>query len=124
ERLSPTSLVPESTRYNLALLGSFEFSPAAEAFVDARYVRSATRSQNPSNTFYDGLFIAPDNPFIPDALQRDADEAGGLRVSRDFADFGPGITDSRRDTYRIVGGLRGEIAPDVSYEVFGNYGRT
>jgi outer membrane receptor protein involved in Fe transport len=124
ERLSPTSLVPENTRYNLALLGHFEFSPGAELFWDARYVRSATRSQNPSNTFYDGLYIAPDNPFIPDALQTDADEAGGLRVSRDFADFGPGFTDSERDTYRIVGGLRGEIGADLSYEVFGNYGRT
>jgi len=124
ERLSPTSLTPQNTRYNLSLLGSFEFSPAAELFIDGRYVRSATRSQNPSNTFYDALYIGPDNPFIPDALQADADEAGGLRVSRDFADFGPGITDAKRDTYRLVGGLRGEISPTLSYEVFGNYGRT
>ncbi len=124
ERLGATSLVPENTRYNLSLMGRYEVSPAAELFVDARYVRSSTRSQNPSNTFYDYLFIAPDNPFIPDALRADAEEAGGLRVSRDFADFGPGITDAKRDTYRIVTGLRGELNPRLSYEVFGNYGRT
>jgi outer membrane receptor protein involved in Fe transport len=124
ERLSPTSLVPRNTRTSLSLLGSFKVSPAAELFMDARYARSATRSQNPSNTFYDALYIAPDNSFIPDALQADADQAGGLRVSRDFADFGPGITDAKRDTYRLVGGLRGEISPELSYEIFGNYGRT
>ena len=124
ERLSPTSLTPRNARQSLALMGEFALSAAAELFVDARYVHSDTRSQNPSNTFYDALYIAPDNPFIPDALRADARDAGGLRVSRDFSDFGPGITDSARETWRMVGGLRGEIGAGLSYEVFGNYGRT
>ncbi len=124
ETLSASSLVPENTRYNIAALAKFQFSPAAELFVDAKYVRSETRSQNPYNTFYDSLLIFPDNPFIPEVLQADADEAGGLRVSRDFIDLGPNNAYADRDTYRIVAGLRGELSAGLRYELFGNFGRT
>lgn len=118
------SLTPQSERYYLNLIGKYEFSPAFELFWDAKYVRTSTRSRNNYNTFYDSLFIAPDNPFIPAVLQADADEAGGLRVSRDFLDLGPNIQTADRDTYRIVAGLRGEIAPTVRYDFGVNYGRT
>jgi iron complex outermembrane recepter protein len=124
ERTNQTSLVPENERIYANLRASFEFSPAAEAFVDAKYARNNTLSRNNYNTFYDSLLIFPDNPFIPAVLQADADEAGGLRVSRDFLDLGPGISEAERQTYRIVAGLRGEIASNLRYEIVGNYGRT
>ena len=124
ERTNDTSLVPENERFYANFRASYEFSPAAEAFVDAKYARNNSLSRNNYNTFYDSLLIFPDNPFIPAVLQADADEAGGLRVSRDFLDLGPGISEAKRDTYRIVGGLRGEIASNLRYELVGNYGRT
>lgn len=124
ERTNQTSLVPENERLYANFRASFEFSPAAEAFVDAKYARNNSVSRNNYNTFYDSLLIFPDNPFIPAVLQADADEAGGLRVSRDFLDLGPGISKAERETYRIVGGLRGEIASNLRYELVGNYGRT
>lgn len=124
ERTNATSLVPENERFYGNLRASFEFSPAAEIFVDAKYARNNTTSRNNYNTFYDSLLIFPDNPFIPAVLQADADEAGGLRVSRDFLDLGPGISRAKRDTYRIVAGLRGEVTPNLRYELVGNYGRT
>jgi outer membrane receptor protein involved in Fe transport len=124
ERTNQTSLVPENERIYANLRASFEFSPAAEAFVDAKYARNNSLSRNNYNTFYDSLLIFPDNPFIPAVLQADADEAGGLRVSRDFLDLGPGISRAERQTYRIVAGLRGEIASNLRYEIVGNYGRT
>ncbi len=117
-------LVPTQRRYTANVLSTFEFSPAAEVFTELKYVRTDTRSQpGAPNTFYDLLLIAPDNPFIPDVLQSSADEAGGLRVSRDFFDI-PSISESKRDTYRGVLGLRGELTPNLRYEVSGNYGRT
>ncbi len=124
ERTNETSLVPENERIYANFRASFEFSPAAEAFVDAKYARNTSVSRNNYNTFYDSLLIFPDNPFIPAVLRADAVEAGGLRVSRDFLDLGPGISTAERDTYRIVGGLRGEIASNLRYELVGNYGRT
>lgn len=124
ERTNETSLIPESERIYANLRANFEFSPAAEIWVDAKYVRTNTLSRNNYNTFYDSLFIAPDNPFIPEVLRADAAEAGGLRVSRDFLDLGPGISTAKRDTYRIVAGIEGEITSNLKYELVGNYGRT
>jgi outer membrane receptor protein involved in Fe transport len=124
ERTSQTSLIPESERIYANLRTSFEFSPAARVFADAKYVRNNTTSRNNYNTFYDSLFIAPDNPFIPQALRADANAGGGLRISRDFLDLGPGISTSKRETYRIVAGVEGEITPHLNYEIVGNYGRT
>lgn len=124
ERTNQTSLIPESERIYANLRTSFEFSPAARVFADAKYVRNNTTSRNNYNTFYDSLFIAPDNPFIPQVLRADANAAGGLRISRDFLDLGPGISTSKRETYRIVAGVEGEITPHLNYEIVGNYGRT
>jgi outer membrane receptor protein involved in Fe transport len=124
ERTNATSLTPASERYFFTLSGDFEFSPAVELFWDAKYAHSKTTSRNSYNTFFDTAYIAPDNPFIPTVLQPEADDAGGLLISRDNTDFGPGISTAKRDTYRIVGGVRGEIAPSLRYDFALNYGRT
>ncbi|OQW43912.1 MAG: TonB-dependent receptor [Proteobacteria bacterium SG_bin6] len=124
ERTNGTSLTPGSERFYANFRGRFEITPAAELFVDAKYTRNNTISRNNYNTFYDSLLILPDNPFIPAVLQAEANAAGGLRVSRDFLDLGPGIDRSARDTYRVVAGVRGEVTPHLRYEVLGNYGLT
>jgi iron complex outermembrane receptor protein len=124
ERTNEASLIPGSQRLYVNLRSQFEVSPLAELFIDAKYARSETTSRNNYNTFYDSLLIFPDNPWIPAALQADADDAGGLRVSRDFLDLGPGITETARDTYRIVAGSRGEFGEHLKYDFAVNYGRT
>ncbi len=124
ERTNQTSLIPGSERFYGDFRANFELSPAAEFFVDAKYARTNTTSRNNYNTFYDSLLIFPDNPFTPAALQAESNDAGGLRVSRDFLDLGPNIQTAKRDTYRIVGGVRGEVTSDLNYELVANYGRT
>lgn len=124
ERTNETSLTPGSQRLYVNLRSQFEISPLAELFIDAKYARSETTSRNNYNSFYDSLLITPDNPWIPAVLQADANDGGGLRVSRDFLDLGPGITESARDTYRIVAGSRGELGAHLKYDFAVNYGRT
>lgn len=124
ERTNQTSLIPGSERFYGDFRANFELSPSAEFFVDAKYARTNTTSRNNYNTFYDSLLIFPDNPFTPAALQAESNDAGGLRVSRDFLDLGPNIQTAKRDTYRIVGGVRGEVTSDLDYELSVNYGRT
>lgn len=124
ERTNQSSLIPGSERIYGNFRARYEFSPAAEVFVDAKYARNTTISRNNYNTFYDSLLIFPDNPFIPTVLQADANAAGGLRVSRDFLDLGPNIQRAKRETYRLVGGVMGDITPNLRYELVGNYGRT
>lgn len=62
ERFSAQSLLPKNMRVNVNLLTQYEYSDALTLFAEGKYVRSETRSQNPYNTFYDSLYIAPDNP--------------------------------------------------------------
>ena len=124
ERVNGASLLPESQRIYANLRARYELSSAAEVWVDAKYTRNTSVSRNPYNTFYDTLLIFPENPFTPAALQAESNDAGGLRVSRDFTDLGDNEQRALRETYRIVGGLRGEITPHLSYELVGNYGRT
>lgn len=117
-------LNPRVERFNVNFLTSYEFSPAATLFAELRWVHSKSYTQaSAPNSFYDQLFVAPDNPFIPAVLRPDAVAGGGLRVSRDFTDI-PAINDANRDTYRAVLGLRGALTPNLRYQVFGNYGRT
>lgn len=124
ETFDDVSLIPQNERYDVNFLGRFEFSSAFEMFVEAKYVRSETRSQpGAPNSFYDQLFIAADNPFIPAVLRAEAADAGGLIMSRDFYDL-PNISESDRDTYRAVVGARGSLASNLSYEFSVNYGRT
>lgn len=124
ERTNETSLIPGSERIFANLRANYEFSSAANVFIDAKYARNDTISRNNYNTFYDSLLIFPDNPFIPAVLQADANQAGGLRVSRDFLDLGPNTQRALRETYRIVGGIEGDITSHLKYELVGNYGRT
>ncbi|MCX9146390.1 TonB-dependent receptor domain-containing protein [Erythrobacter sp. WG] len=124
ERTNQTSLIPGSERIYANLRASYEFSDAARIWIDAKYTRNNTVSRNNYNSFYDTLLIFPENPFIPQALRADATAARGLRISRDFLDLGPGISTAERDTYRIVGGIDGDITPHLKYQLVGNYGRT
>jgi outer membrane receptor protein involved in Fe transport len=117
-------LIPRTERYDLNLLTSFEFSEAATFFAELKWAHATSLSQSVyPNGFYDQLFVAADNPFIPAALRPDATAGGGLRVSRDFGDI-PTQQDANRDTYRAVLGLRGALSPNLRYQVYGNYGRT
>ena len=124
ESINAVSLIPQSERYDLNLLGSYRVSPALAVFAEAKYVHTDTFSQpGAPNSFYDSLLIRADNPFIPQPLRASAVAARGLRISRDFFDI-PSLSDSDRDTYRIVVGARGDLTPTLNYEAYVNYGRT
>jgi outer membrane receptor protein involved in Fe transport len=124
ERPDDASLIPGSERYYLNLRGKHAFSDSVQGFADIKYVRNKAISRSSYLGFFDLLYIAPDNPYVPAVLQRDANEAGGLLVTRDFTDLTPGIAEADRETVRVVAGLRGQLANDFSYEIVANHGRT
>ncbi len=124
ERPALGSLLPGSERIYANLRARYEISSEAEVFVDAKFARNTAVSRSEYNSFYDSLLILPDNPFIPAVLRADADEGGGLRVSRDMTDLGDGVQNVERETYRIVAGIRGALTDHFSYEIVANYGRT
>lgn len=157
------SVLPQSERYNFNLLAHYEFSPAAEVFLEAKWNRVNSRGSNAGPSFIQGTFsqfdarerVRLDNPFlsssarttIADAIlasgcntsltaacpaagnltaaQRTAIADGSYRfvIARSLIDSGIRDEEFTRDTYRIVGGLRGEFNTDWNYEVSLNYGK-
>jgi len=69
------SVYPESQRYIANILGSYEFSPAAELFFEGKFARSHAVGSNAGPAFNQGQFITfldsrarlrLDNPFLSD----------------------------------------------------------
>jgi len=157
------SVLPLLQRYNLNLLGRFEFSEAAELFVEAKWARVTAKGNNAGPSFNQGTggttdfreWPRIDNPFLnPDDrtllanliltsgcrsdLQVTCPAAGNLTAtdianinngsycfvnSRNMLDVGLRDSKFQRDTWRVVGGLRGNFNDDWNYEVSLNYGR-
>jgi outer membrane receptor protein involved in Fe transport len=136
-------LEPDLKRINLNLVGHFEISPALVPFVEATFARSdssGTGSSGPA--FIQGSTldafrerIRLDNPFLtPQALsvicaqralsgQTCSNPATRIPIRENLLGLGARTEDARRDTYRIVGGIRGDFLDTWNYEVSVNYGR-
>jgi outer membrane receptor protein involved in Fe transport len=155
------TLTPDLKRYSANMIGHFDFSPAAVAFFEAKYVRSEAFGSQSGPFFTTGATLADDfnrerprldNPFLSTqaralltqqflastvnpnsggtltaeqlATQRAAILDGSYRFTlrRNFVDLGIRDERIRRETYRIVGGLRGDFNDDWNYELSANYG--
>lgn len=123
-------LQAQSQSHNVNLMANFEFSPAFDLFLEAKYVKSKSFSVS-QPSFLTGNFIQADNPFIPQAI-RDAIAPGnfallglpdGVLMLRDNFDMGTRDERLNRDLFRGVIGLRGEIGDHARYEVSYTYGR-
>lgn len=136
-------LFPTLDRYTANLLGHFEFSEAADVFVEAKYSR--TDSQRiASPAFFQGSTIGGgvdlrerprfDNPFLSTQAQAafqaaralaglaPATAATRITLRQNLVDVGSRTEFAKRETYRIVGGLRGTFNDDWNYEISANYG--
>ena len=124
-------VTPDEVRWSVNLNARYEFSEAAEVFLESKYVYQEVDFDGGGHNFTDLLFGAPDNPFLPEELAAFANNdgidfvgPGGLYISRDSDDWGPNVSTNKRETYRVVGGVRGDLERiGASYEVSGNYGR-
>lgn len=132
-------------RFNFSGRANYEIAPAANVFLEASF-GSVTANSNIEPFFFDssdanvggGLAIEtldPNtgnvvrNPFVPDGIYDDAVDTNGdglrdVAMVKRLVDFGPRQSRATRETFRIVTGVEGDIAPGVDYEVFVNYGKT
>ena len=116
-------LIPQTERYSVNILSDYDVSDTLNIFFEGKYVRSETTFGTAQNSFYDLLFVATDNPFIPAELQGVADNAGGLYITRDPIDLGPNIDENVAETWRFVGGARGAVTDTIDFEVSANWGK-
>ncbi|MFL6829135.1 MAG: TonB-dependent receptor domain-containing protein [Sphingomicrobium sp.] len=130
------SIYPDLRRSNLSLLGRFQISSAFEPFVEATYAHVKSLGSSFGSFFTVGAWgprevYRTDNPFLTDDTRRiirssinlPDGEDSSFFFRRNYAEFGPVVQLNRRDTYRLVAGVRGKLQPEWSYEVSANVGR-
>ena len=122
-------LLPGLERGAVNLNGRYELSQNLEVFGELKYTNTQTGFAAQPSYFY-GLHIPIDNPFIPAAARADALAPGGLGLSlggvllaRDNFDLGTQTYDITRETLRGVVGLKGSLSDRIDFEVSYVYGR-
>ena len=132
-------------RYIGAVRADFEISPALKFFVEGNYARTKVSTIiEPFPLASDDIFpdsggqvpiesnvagIIYRNPFVPDAIYSDASDSDGdglrdIFFDKRLADFGGRASQAKRDTFRIAGGITGEVFKTFNYEVYGVYGQS
>ncbi len=124
-------ILPELDQLVVSAGADYEITSNVEAFFEGTFAFTEGLDQA-GIPFSDEIPIQPDNPFIPAALNAQVAQLNalgiptGINVQRDVLDVGvQPFEDTQRTTWRLVGGLRGEI-PDLgwNWEISYNYGRT
>ncbi len=122
-------LQPSIERHIANFLGHYDISDSVTLFGEAKY--ATTKSFSLAQPTFDyNLLIQGDNPYLPANIRSAIDPTiGGVLVSRDNFDLGMNGNGQRgenikRDTYRTVIGLRGDLEDKTHYEVSYVFGRT
>lgn len=115
-------------RYTAGLFGHFEANQHLDAYTEFQFMDDRSLAQiAPSGAFFVTSSINCDNPFLS------AQQLGVLGCSpgtsvpwyigRRNVEGGPRFDDLRHTTYRLLGGLRGEINENWNYDAFANFSR-
>ena len=144
-------ITPKLNRYNISAVGHFEVSPAVVPFFEGTFSRtdsSGTGENGPA--FINGAALGDfgfqaltgrnreqirlDNPYMTTQAHNTICNIRALRgqscpnslafsVNETLLGLGARTEEARRDTYRIVGGIRGDLGSSWNYEVSANYGQ-
>lgn len=119
---SPDWLTPDDDRLVINLSGRYDITDNVSFFAEAKFVDQSTDTFGSGTGFYDLLFIAEDNPFIPAALAPIADRE--FYVTRDPIDLGGSLDTVEREVSRFVLGMEGELDNGWGFEFSVNRGQT
>ncbi|MEC9262540.1 MAG: TonB-dependent receptor [Pseudomonadota bacterium] len=117
------TLMPNTDKTIVNLNGNYQITDELNAFFEAKYVKAETNFYAEYDSYYDTLFILPDNPFIPSELSAVVDQTGGLLITQDAIGWDDDETTYTRETQRFVGGFTWDYSYDHSLEFSVNYGR-
>ncbi len=124
-------ILPETDRVVLNANASYELNRYANFFMETKFAFTDTTDSVQVNGFNDDIPIALDNAFIPADLQAQILSLQGegidptIVMSRDTLDREVlPLLNAERQTFRIVGGVEGELPYNTAYEISYNFGRT
>jgi iron complex outermembrane receptor protein len=99
--------IPKTERHNIYTVFDYELSDYVTFFGEARYGRTYTFNANGAAP---GLVnISADSPINP--------YGEDISLVRRYLDFGPRRTDNTNTSFSLVGGLRGDIGLNHSWEI-------
>ena len=117
------TLMPETDRAVFNLNGRYDIQDNLRVFFEAKFVEATSKTFGEQDSFYDTLFIRPDNAFIPSELDPVVAQTGGLLLTQDPLDFSDNNPSTfTRQTFRVVGGVEWEFAPGHTLEIAANHG--
>lgn len=127
-------ITPQIERYSINGFADYDIHDKINAFIEVKYTDNEAALVNSGDLFLSNIPLNG-NPFLPQALQDQLATADALdgpdstpTLVANFSTNGqpllqaPVIND--RETFRIVGGFRGDVSSSFNYEVSANYGRT
>jgi outer membrane receptor protein involved in Fe transport len=123
--------VPLERKVAAAFL-NYDFSPQLQGTIELLFARNESRRQLapvPASGFFD---ISIDSPFLPEETQEalrnsfdpDGDGIATPFLLRRMQESGQRISDSSRDTLRLVAGLDGEFSHDWTWEAYYSFSDT
>jgi outer membrane receptor protein involved in Fe transport len=142
-------VTPQLDRYSANLVSHYEISPAFVPFVEGTFSRTDSVGSGGSGpafisgaTFVDPLqfftgrnreAVRLDNPYLTDQARTliceqralaglGCSDATQVSIRENMVGLGNRTERARRDTYRIVAGIRGDIGSSWNYEASVNYG--
>lgn len=140
------SIALPTERYLTAFNGSYEITNGVEAFIEATYAKTTTKTElEPFALDSFDLFPATGgffnvenvdeagndfvSPFVPAGLlaeltDNDGDGFRDVAFTRRLSDVALRGNNANRDTFRVLGGLRGTLFDRFNWDVFYGYGST
>jgi outer membrane receptor protein involved in Fe transport len=115
-------------RYTAGMFAHYEVNEHFEPYAEFQFMDDRSLAQiAPSGAFFVTGSISCDNPFLSAQQLGVLGCAPGTSVpwyiGRRYVEGGPRFDDLRHTTYRILGGVRGNITEDWTYDVSANFNR-
>ncbi|MGB8603274.1 MAG: TonB-dependent receptor, partial [Rhizomicrobium sp.] len=121
-------------RLTISANGHYDFSNTLQGYVETTFASTSSSQNMEPSTVDSGVStnllhndgISVDNPYMPAALRQTAVSAGLTSVpfTRRMLELGPRHSDARRDTYRVVVGMKGTLLGDYNWDLSYNWGHT
>ena len=116
-------LLPPESKLNINMIGSYEFSNDTQLTWEAKYTKQEVETIGQPTSFWDLLFGASDNPYLPEFIQPVANQTGGVAITIDPIGLGSGLTTNERETMRFVVGVNGYLDNGWNYDASLVWGR-
>lgn len=123
--------IPETERFSVNAFADYDITPWLNTFGEVKYTRNESRSRVLFTLNLGDVPISDDNPFIPELIREQAASLDAQGIERNLivdnllSDDNTDLPrEAVRETFRAVGGFRGEVSEALNYELSFNYGRT